>query len=331
MKPLTGDLSDAAMRHLRETIDRPDAGERFEVGDLVGQGGMGRVYRVFDRLLQREVALKVLSLDAETNALAERLGREARVLAQLEHPGIAAIHDAGSLADGRPYYLMRLVRGVSLADPTAIRTRGERLRVFLRVCDAVSFAHARGIIHRDLKPGNVMIGEYGDVVVVDWGVAKVLREHDGPNRSAASAMAESSATFADAAIEATHEGFVIGTPGFMAPEQAAGAAQAVDARTDVYGLGALLRFLLATDGAKLPRPLGAIVDRATAAEPAARYQHVTALADEVRRWLDAEPVSAYRENLWERAVRGYERNRTLVLLLVAYAVVRITILLWRGV
>ena len=324
------ELSDAALRHLQTTIDLPDAGPRFAVQSLIGQGGMGRVYAVHDRLLDRDVALKVLSLDAETADLAQRLTREARVLARLEHPGIAAIHDAGTLADGRPYYLMRLVRGASLADPSLLGARGERLRVFLRVCDAVAFAHARGVVHRDLKPGNVMVGEYGDVVVLDWGIAKVL----GSTSRDVSAMPPVSGAGPEAmkAEFDTADGATVGTPGFMAPEQSAG--NAVDARADVYGLGALLRHMLngsAAARAMIPRPLSAIVDRAMSVEPAARYQRVDDLASDVRRWLDDESVSAYRETLIERSRRFYQRNRVLLLLLSAYVVVRVTILLWRGV
>ena len=248
----------------------------------------------------------------------KRLAREARVLASLEHPGIAAIHDAGTLADGRPYYLMRLVRGISLADPAFSGGRGERLRVFLRVCDAVAFAHARGVVRRDVKPGNVMIGEYGDVVVLDWGVAKVLGT---PDRESSSGAASSSDLD-------TADGVVVGTPGFMSPEQALGTG-AVDARSDIYGLGALLRHLL--NRSVQPRPLTAIMDRAMSVDPSARYQRVDDMAADVRRWLDAEPVSAYRETLLERSLRLYERNRTLLLLLAAYVVVRVAILAWRGV
>lgn len=306
-------ISDAAIRHLQQAVEWPDAGERYDVREMIGQGGMGRVYRVYDRLLDRELALKALSLESETPELTARLTHEARVLAKLEHPGIAAIHDAGSLADGRPYYLMRFVRGKSLTDPSALGARGDRLRAFLRICDAVSFAHARGIVHRDLKPGNVMTGEYGDVVVLDWGIAKVLSDD-----------------------EDMRDGTVVGTPGFMSPEQAAGTVRAIDTRADVFGLGALLQHLLTANGTalhepQLPRPLSAIVAKAMASEPANRYQQVNDLAADVRRWLDAEPVAAYRESIIERSARFYERNRTLLLLLLAYAIVRIAILWWRGV
>ncbi len=321
-------LSDAALRRLRDGIDWPDVGARFEVRAMIGQGGMGRVYRVWDRQLERELALKVLSLDAETPTLARRLSREARVLARLEHPGIVAIHDAGTLSDGRPYYLMRLVRGQNLTEALSGTGRGERLRIFLRVCDAVAFAHARGVVHRDLKPANVMLGEFGEVVVLDWGVAKLLEATVPEPETLANATARGAVT-----DDATADGVVVGTPGFMAPEQADGITQAIDGRADIFGLGALLRWLLETGPqADTTRgPLAAIANCAMAGDPNARYQRVEALADEVRRWLDADPVSAYDESLLERTARFIRRNRTLLLLLLAYAVVRITILLWRGV
>lgn len=325
-------MSPAVIQRLRESIELPDAGERFEVRALIGQGGMGRVYCVYDRLLQRDVALKALSLESETADLAARLSREARVLARLEHPGIAAIHDAGVLADGRPYYLMRLVRGQSLADPTALGARGERLRIFLRICDAVSFAHAKGVVHRDLKPGNIMAGEFGDVVVLDWGVAKLLADA----RDARSLALDEGTLHSDRlhnaelSDEHTRDGVIVGTPGFMAPEQALGAARLVDVRADVFGLGKLLRHLLG-DASPLPKPLDAIIAQSTAADPDARYQRVDELAADVRRWLDADTVLAYRESMWERLSRFVRRNQTLLLLLLAYALVRIFILWWRGV
>ncbi len=340
-------LSDAALRHLQRTLDVPDAGERYAILGEIGRGGMGAVYRAMDHVLGREVALKVLAFHADDH-LTDRLAREARVLARLEHPGIVAVHDVGVLSDGRPFYVMRLVRGTNLAQHAVGRGRGELLRVFLQVCDAVAFAHARGVIHRDLTPRNVMIGEFGEVLVVDWGVARVV----GAAYDAEASGEEGSATGRPIAPDGDHEvqhgdhnrhighsehnartrdGVIVGTPGYMPPEQAAGGTRDVDQRGDVFGLGAILRDLLTVSGGAVPRPLAAIAARATAPLPADRYQTAVALAADGRRWLDAEPVEAYRENAWERATRFYGRNRALILLLLTYAVVRVTILLWRGV
>jgi serine/threonine protein kinase len=311
-------MSDAALSRLREAVDRPDGGSRYTVHELLGRGGMGTVFRATDEVLGREVALKVLSTEQETTGVARRLEREARVLARLEHPGIVAVHDAGVLDDGRPFYVMRLVRGRRLDDQAREDGRGDLLRRFLAICDAVSFAHARGVIHRDLKPSNVMVGEFGEVLVLDWGVAKVsdITEEAGISR--------------DPAPGDTGDGIAVGTPGFMAPEQATGGAS-VDARADVYGLGAMLRDLLAVQEHPLPAPLRAIVDRATADDAAGRYPEVDSLAADIRAWLDSAPVSAYRERPWERLARFYRRNQALILLLLAYLVVRVLILVWRGV
>ena len=308
------------MERLRTTIDHPLAGDRYVVHELLGRGGMGAVYRAYDAVLGRDVALKVLASEAEAPSVAARMAREAKVLARLEHPGIVAVHDAGTLEDGRPFYVMRLVRGRQLYDYASAAGRGELFRVFLRICDAVAYAHARYVIHRDLTPANVMVGEFGEVLVLDWGIAKVAGDAEtlplgGPNGRPGT----------------TGEGVVVGTPGFMAPEQAAGAAASADARSDVYGLGAILRFLGEAAGTTMPRPLAAIIGRATAANPDARYPAVADLAEDVRHWLDGEQIAAYRESILERGARLYRRNQALILLLLAYAVVRVTILLWRGV
>jgi serine/threonine-protein kinase len=312
-------LTDAAVARLRDAIDRPHAGERYDVHELLGRGGMGAVYRATDRLLQRNVALKVLPPELEQQDIVRRLEREARVLASLEHPGIVAVHDAGTLGDGRPFYIMRLVRGRRLDEQARDEGRGQRLRRFLAVCDAVSFAHSRGVIHRDLKPSNVMVGEFGEVLVLDWGVAKLAGETDLTTPGSGPATAG----------DHTADGVAVGTPGYMAPEQASGAREAIDARADVYGLGALLRELLGPDG--VPAPLRAIVARATASSVAARYPSVDALAADVRAWLDGAAVSAYAEPVWEKVARFYRRNSALILLLLAYLVVRLFILWWRGV
>lgn len=334
-------LSDAAMRHLRESLDRPDASPRYDVGELLGRGGMGAVYRAHDTQLGRDVALKVLTLDGEheSGMISARLAREARVLAQLEHPGIVAVHDAGTLGDGRPYYVMRLVRGRSLADVAgALRDGddggvGERLRIFLRVCDAVSFAHARGVIHRDLKPSNIMVGEYGEVLVVDWGVAKVRGTHEeraAPEHSATTAAPRGGEDGA-VDVDATQEGAVVGTPGFMPPELAAGGAKDADARADIFALGVMLRDLARSDRDTLPPPLEAIVQRAMAPDPSARHPDVASLADDVRHWLDGERVASYKESVLERLARQYRRNQAIVLLFLAYVAVRLIILFWRHV
>jgi serine/threonine protein kinase len=312
-------LSDAAVAHLREAIDLPDPGARYTVHELLGRGGMGAVYRATDNTLGRDVAFKVVNTAGDSSGIASRLTREARVLARLEHPGIVAVHDAGTLDDGRPFYVMRLVHGRRLDEYAADAGRGELLRVFLRICDAVSYAHARDVIHRDLTPANVMVGEFGDVLVLDWGVAKVTGEAALP----VSASRKTNGTTAD--------GVIVGTPGFMPPEQASGSAAAADARSDVYGLGAILEFILSASAAALPRPIAAIAEKATHVDPGARYQAVESLAADVRRWLDGEPVQAYRERAIERIGRIYRRNQALILLLAAYAIVRVTILLWRGV
>ncbi|HEX6316403.1 MAG TPA: serine/threonine-protein kinase [Gemmatimonadaceae bacterium] len=311
-------LSDAAVARLRDAIERPDAGTRYAVHELLGRGGMGAVYRATDQLLQRDVALKVLTAALDDDALARRLEREARVLAALDHPGIVAIHDTGTLGDGRPFYVMRLVRGRRLDEQARQETLGERLRRFLAVCDAVSFAHSRGVIHRDLKPANVMVGQFGEVLVLDWGVAKLAdaQENVGQSGLAGSGSGD------------TAEGVAIGTPGFMAPEQSAGSAP-VDVRVDVFALGAILRDLVG--GERFPRPLRAIVDRATAPVAGNRYATVDALATDVRAWLDGQAVSAYAESLWEKMLRFYRRNSALILLLLAYLIVRMFILWWRGV
>jgi serine/threonine protein kinase len=167
-------ISDAALRHLREMADLPDlTGTPYEILETLGRGGMGTVYLALDRRLDREVALKVAQLPEGGGEEVERLLREARVLARLEHPGIVPVHDAGLLPDGRAFYVMKRVRGLRLDEHARGILLPERLRAFERVCEAVAFAHAHGVIHRDLKPENVMVGPFGEVLVLDWGVAKV--------------------------------------------------------------------------------------------------------------------------------------------------------------
>lgn len=316
-------LSDRVVEHLRGVAEWPDfEGSRYELLERVGRGGMGTVFLARDRDLDRDVAIKVMSQpDPDAEELA-RMHREARILARLEHPGIVPVHDAGQLADTRPFYVMKYVRGRRL-DEHAADTASllERLRLFLQICDAVSFAHAHGVIHRDLKPENVMIGPFGEVLVLDWGVAKV---RGAPPEDAG--QREPSGQPAHEEI-VTERGTVLGTRGYMAPEQEAGAVDLVDRWSDVYALGALLRFLLRDATGPSIRPLQAIATMAMATRPEDRYASVEALAADVRGAIDGDPVRAYRETILERTARVARKHRTPLMLIGAYLLVRAVLLL----
>ncbi|HEY0511623.1 MAG TPA: serine/threonine-protein kinase [Thermoanaerobaculia bacterium] len=315
-------ISDAALHHLREVTDLPDLSETpYEILETLGRGGMGTVYRAVDRKLDREVALKVVQLPEGARETVDRLLREARVLARLEHPGIVPVHDAGLLPDGRAFYAMKRVRGLRLDEHARAVLLTERLRAFERVCEAVAFAHAHGVIHRDLKPENVMVGPFGEVLVMDWGVAKV----NGDPPAGEEGRGGEGSTFQS--METAH-GTILGTPGYMAPEQERGEVDRITGRTDVYALGAILGFLLA--GETPPRPLEAIRRRAMAAEPEDRYAKVEDLAADLARYLAGLAVSAHRESLLDRARRFGRRNRTAILVVLAYLLMRVLLILILG-
>jgi serine/threonine protein kinase len=284
-------LDDRRLAHLISAVDRPDLSSTpYQLRAEIGRGGMGVVYRAYDPRLDREVALKIV--DPSESA-------EARTAAALEHPSIVPIHDAGILPDGRAFFVMRLVPGLPLDRFIQPSTPlSARLSIFQKICDAVAFAHSKGVVHRDLKPANIIAGPFGDVSVLDWGVARP-----------ASTLATPAA----------------GTPQCMAPEQAAGAPP--DPRADIFSLGAMLRFLLP---AAAPKPLLAIAARAQSPAPDDRYASASDLAADLSRFLDGFPVRAYRENLFERILRFARRERLLLLLIGAYFLTRMAVYLFSG-
>ena len=339
-------LTDKALERLRDSAELPDlSGTRYRLLERVARGGMGLVYAAEDEKLQRRVALKVLDIPGTDGELASRLILEARVLARLEHPGIVPVHDVGTLADGRVFYTMKFVEGQRLDKYVAtLDSVPDRLRLFLRICDAVGFAHARGVLHRDLKPANIMVGPFGEVLVMDWGLAKILSGIAAGDSHAADPDAAifekpnpSSAQTGPTQISViTGHGTVMGTPGYMSPEQARGDVEHLDARSDIFSLGALLHFLLsnhpekttAAGAPRLEKPLEAICSKATAAPPAERYPDVQEMALDVSRYLDGLAVGAHRESFLEKTARFYRRYRFFILLIAAYLVMRVTILIF---
>ena len=304
-------LSDDKLDHLLEVV-----GSRYTFVRELGRGGMGTVYLASDRELDRLVAIKALNTPMVTDDLRERMIREAQIIARLEHPGIVPVHDVGTLPDGRIYYAMKYVRGSRLDEYAAQgASLNDRLRKFQAVCDAVAFAHAHGVIHRDLKPQNIMIGSFGEVLVLDWGVAKIKPQMNA-NEHRLDSDLRSSAFISGK----TSDGTVIGTRNYMSPEQARGEVE-IDERADIYSLGVVLEFLL-TDQ-KVSKPAKAIYVKATAENPGDRYASASELSADIGRLLDAEPVSAYRENAFEKAGRWLGKNRFLVLLVLAYLLMRI--------
>jgi eukaryotic-like serine/threonine-protein kinase len=288
-------ISDKTIQRLRQVAELPDlTGTHYRLLERVAHGGMGVVWLALDEKLDRQVALKVLDVSGE---------EEARILAKLEHPGIVPVHDVGRLADGRVFYTMKYIEGERLDRHVAsISSVPERLRIVHRICEAVAFAHARGVLHRDLKPENIMVGPFGEVLVMDWGLAILLR--DG--------------TLGD----------IGGTPGYMAPELTRDEARHLDERTDVYSLGAILQFLVA--GRNTDRPLRAIIEKAIAPDPASRYADVKALASDIAAYLDGLPVAAHPESFVDSARRFLQRHRLAIGLVLAYAAVRLLIQIFFG-
>jgi len=303
--------------YLPPPSDPMDVPAPYEDRGLIGIGGMGEVRRVYDPRLGRTAALKVLrAVLAHDGAQRARFVAEAQILAQLQHPGVVPVFERGELEDGRPWFVMKEVTGRSLRE---VMEEGLELRravdLWRRVSDAIAYAHTRGVVHRDLKPDNVMVGPFGEVLVLDWGLARLVGDTE----------ADAPSTVRDAGAHATRAGTVTGTPSYMAPEQAAGELDRLGPATDVYALGATLYEMLAGrpphDGptseeivaavlagpppplaAEVPPELARLCEAALAREPAARGT-AEGFARALEAWLDG----VHRR---ERAREVVEAGRT---------------------
>lgn len=303
---------------------RAGADLRYAMGPEIARGGMGSIIAAWDVHLDREVAFKLASDEA---AAARRFQREIAITSELEHPAIVPIHDSGTLPDGRPFYVMRLVGGTTLAQRIeqagSATARLALLPNLIAVSDAVAFAHARGVVHRDLKPHNLLVGEFGESFVLDWGLAKRIDDNDASLDDTLSTAVEQAAWLPpDPHSNTTVIGQAVGTPAYMAPEQRSASIDAALPPCDVYALGATLQHLLVgaapTPGASLgddprlqtaPVALVAIVKRATARSPSDRYPTASEFAADLRRFVDGQLVSAHRYTAWQRVRRWSRRHR----------------------
>ncbi len=328
------------------------AGTRFRILRPHARGGLGQVSVALDEELHREVALKeIQDHRADDAASRARFVLEAEITGGLEHPGIVPVYGLGTHAGGRPFYAMRFIRGDSLQSAIkrfhqagAGRDAGEHslelrrlLGRFIAVCQAIQYAHDRGILHRDLKPGNIMLGKYGETLVVDWGLAKVLDGAGTPPPAGGAEEPRLRPWSADGSDQ-TVAGTAVGTPAYMSPEQAAGRLDRLGPASDVYSLGATLYALLTgkppvagkqaaevlarVRRGDFPRPrqqrpevpagLEAICLKALALQPGGRYPSPRALADDLERWLGDEPVSALPEPVAVKVGRWMRRHKPLV-------------------
>jgi len=304
--------------------------DKYAVGEDVGQGGMKRIQKASDRDARREIALATIRKGHAEPATIRRFVREARITALLEHPNIVPVHDVGVDSDGNPFFTMKLLQGESLSNVIRRLSEGDRdhrrnfslqtmVEIFRDVCSAMAFAHSKGVVHLDLKPANIQVGDYGEALVIDWGLARLRSENGNRGDDALPVQVEG--------VEAdnTRDGAVKGTPGYMAPEQAGGRNDVKDERTDIYALGAILYSMLtwkrpidkpsanevleATRKGELvppskrapdrvvPPALELVVMKAMALDPAKRYDSVEDLGRDIQAYIEGFAVSVQDPSL----------------------------------
>ena len=322
---------------------------RFQILSKHQQGGLGEVFIAYDRQLKREVAIKQIRPKWSSHPEArQRFIREAEVTGRLEHPGIVPVYAMGTWDDGSDYYAMRFIHGQTLQTVIqdhhdAARDGDKRasmlefrglLNRFVDVCNTISYAHSREILHRDIKPSNIMVGPYGETLVVDWGLAKLL---DQPVDESLTANFDAASSI-DSGSNPAAKGPTVGTPQYMSPEQANGQLDEIGIRTDVYLLGATLYQILTGQPPhneksiskligriqqgivtppteikpKIPQPLSAICMTAMAVAKEDRYRSVAELAADVERWLADEPVSVFQDSVLIRLGRWFRHHQTLL-------------------
>ena len=348
----TNDAADKALRMMYDLTEQIDSlsedeinpsfasisqeADRYEIIEEIASGGMKQIFKAYDKYTRRHVAMALLAPETPSDRF-DPFIHEAWIAAQLDHPNIIKIHDLGITAKKRPFFTMDLKSGQSLQhyienpeDDTSAPTENRSLDLFTRICDAVAYAHSKGILHLDLKPSNIQFSGYGGIVVCDWGLAKIVGEHDlhSPEIEAWDLDEDLKAT-------GTLHGQIKGTPGFMAPEQLATDGDKTP-HTDIYALGCILYFLLTKkcpitgtnqeiitrtiDGTLsqtlslpnklLPPPLRAIIAKATAPEPEDRYRHAEDLIADIRQYQDGYSPSAEQSSFSQEFALFYRRNRT---------------------
>ena len=339
--------------------------KKYDIGGVVAQGGMGAILNAKEASIERVVAMKVMLDGSNPDDLA-RFVAEAKVTGQLEHPNIVPVHELGVDENDQAYYTMKFVRGITLrkvldlmagGDEATIRQYplGTLLTVFQKVCDAIAFAHSKGVIHRDLKPENIMLGDFGEVLVMDWGLAKVLSHADNPQSSAGSIR---TLMRARSVATATMTGSIMGTPQYMAPEQARGEVETLDARADIYALGAILYHILALRPsitgddayaivAKVARgeiepltnrqsvignrksevsdSLAAVVRKAMSLQPSARYQSVADLQGDIAAFQNGFATGAEKAGLGKQLLLALRRHKAVATSIAAALVVLVAV------
>lgn len=321
--------------------------DNLAIKDFLGQGGVGRVFLAIEQNLERDVAIKELipeKLATNRDKKIARFVREAKLAGQLQHPGIIPIYSLSQKSDGAYYYVMKYVHGRTLhgaikdcggdTEEMSFRRRMTLLDKLIAVCDAMGYAHSKGVVHRDLKPSNVVLGEFGETVILDWGLAKHLDEEEPPDEQTLSGDAE-----LDADAKLTRQGAILGTPAYLAPEQVDSEWGPVDARSDVYTLGVILFMLLTghrpyigsakdvmgTVVSELPSPsptsfcrcippeLTAICAKAMTKEKAGRFADASELAKELRAYRDGRLVSVYAYSKGELFRKFVARNKAAII------------------